>query len=188
MRPLVATVAVKATLVGLLVLAVVRPDLPQFSGKAMVGRALTYPLAALIVPAVVLVRRRRGMATRYPYAVDILIVLPFLIDVLGNAFDLYDSISWWDDLNHAVNWALLVGGIGCLVARSRLGIWVGAGLMIGFGTVTAVLWEFAEYWTFIRHSDELATAYTDTLGDLALGMTGTCVATALTVWIRRRDR
>ena len=34
--------------------------------------------------------------------------------------------------------------------------------------VTAILWEFAEYLTFIRHSHELATAYTDTLGDLAL--------------------
>jgi hypothetical protein len=187
-RPLLATAAVKAALVALLVFAVARPDLPQFSGKAMVGRALTYPLAALLVPAVVLVRRRRGIATRYPYDVDILIVLPFLIDVVGNALNLYDTISWWDDLNHAVNWALLVGGVGCLVVRSRLGILVGAGLMIGFGTVTAVLWEFAEYWTFIRHSSELATAYTDTLGDLALGMAGTCVATALTAWIRMQRR
>lgn len=188
MRPLVATLTVKVALVGLLVFAVARPDLPQFSGKAMVGRALTYPLAALLVPAIVLIRRRRGLQTRYPYAVDILIVLPFLIDVAGNALNLYDTITWWDDLNHAVNWALLVGGVGCLVARSQLGVLVGAGLMIGFGTVTAVLWEFAEYWTFIRHSSELATAYTDTLGDLALGMTGTCIATAITAAVRMRTQ
>ena len=57
MRALSATVAVKAALVGLLIFAVARPDLPQFSGKAMVGRALTYPIAALIVPAIVFVRR-----------------------------------------------------------------------------------------------------------------------------------
>lgn len=36
--------AVKAALVGLLLFAVARPDLPQFHGKAIVGRALTYPL------------------------------------------------------------------------------------------------------------------------------------------------
>jgi hypothetical protein len=182
MRPLAGvTIALKVALVGLLLLAVVKPDLPQFEGKAMLGRALTYPLAALLVPAIVFVRRRRGRATRYPYDVDILLVLPFLIDVVGNALDLYDSISWWDDLNHAVNWALLVGAVGCLVVRSRLDWLVAAGLLIGFGTVTAVLWEFAEYWTFIRHSDELKTAYTDTLGDLALGMTGTVLATAVAV-------
>jgi hypothetical protein len=46
------------------------------------------------------------------------------------------------------------------------------GLMIGFGAVTAVLWEFAEYFTFIRDSPEEQTAYEDTLGDLALGLTG----------------
>jgi hypothetical protein len=186
--PLAITVSVKAALVSLLVFGALRQDLSQFHGKAMTGRALTYPIAALIVPVIVLLLRRRGRQTAYPYDVDVLIVLPFLIDVLGNALNLYDTISWWDDLNHAVNWALLVGGVGCLILRSRLTPLVAAGLLIGFGTVTAVLWEFAEYWTFIRHSKELATAYTDTLGDLALGMTGTVVATGVTVVRLRRGR
>src|SRR3954447_10922295 len=186
--PLALTATVKVALVSLLLFGALRQDLSQFHGKAMTGRALTYPLAALLVPVIVLLRRRLGRAPSYPYDVDVLIVLPFLIDVIGNALNLYDSISWWDDLNHCVNWALLVGGVGCLVLRSRLTPLVAAGLLVGFGTVTAVLWEFAEYWTFIRHSKELATAYTDTLGDLALGMTGTCVATALTAWIRMRQR
>lgn len=184
--PLAVTATVKVALVSLLVFGALRQDLSQFHGKAMTGRALTYPIAALLVPAIVLLRRRRGERTAYPYDVDVLIVLPFLIDVVGNALDLYDSVSWWDDLNHCVNWALLVGGVGCLVLRSRLTPLVAAGLLIGFGTVTAVLWEFAEYWTFIRHSEELATAYTDTLGDLALGMTGTVLATVATVVLMRR--
>jgi hypothetical protein len=47
--------------------------------------------------------------------------------------------------------------------------------------VTAVLWEFIEYETFIKHSKELKTAYTDTLGDLALGLSGSIVAAGLTV-------
>jgi hypothetical protein len=29
---------------------VARPDLPQFAGKAMTGRAVGYPVAALVVP------------------------------------------------------------------------------------------------------------------------------------------
>jgi hypothetical protein len=34
--------------------------------------------------------------------------MPFLIDTAGNAANLYDTIDWWDDANHVVNWAILV--------------------------------------------------------------------------------
>jgi hypothetical protein len=179
-------VAVKAALVGLLLFAVLRRDLPQFEGKAVVGRALAYPLAALIVPAVWWIRGRRGS---YPYALDILLVLPFLIDTAGNAANLYDTIDWWDDLNHFVNWAILTSAFGQLLVRLPVGRLAAWGLAVGFGAVTAILWEFAEYYTFIRHSPELRTAYTDTLGDLALGLTGSVVAALLTVtllWPERR--
>ena len=96
----------------MLLLAVVQPDLPQFEGKAMAGRALAYPISTVIVPlAWWLVARHRGRRPEYPYALDILIVLPFLIDTVGNALDLYDSVSWWDDANHLVNWFFLsLGG------------------------------------------------------------------------------
>jgi hypothetical protein len=36
-----------------------------------------------------------------------LIMAPFLVDVTGNTLDLYDSVTWWDDANHFVNWFLL---------------------------------------------------------------------------------
>ena len=187
---LVLDLALKAALVGLLVFAVARQDLPQFAGKAVTGRAIAYPLATLIVPvAWWFVARRRPVA--YPWALDILLVLPFLIDTGGNALNLYDTISWWDDLNHFVNWGILVAGFGQLLVRlpvERLAAW---GLAVGFGAVTAILWEFLEYYTFIRHSSELRTAYTDTLGDLALGLSGSVLAALLTVtvlWPRTRKR
>ena len=53
------------------------------------------------------------------------------------------------------------------------------GLTIGFGATTAILWELAEYIAFIRDSPELETAYTDTLGDLTLGLCGSAVAAIL---------
>jgi hypothetical protein len=57
-------VALKTALIGLLLLAVLFPDLPQFEGKAMTGRAIAYPLAALLVPAVwFLYGRKRRAAT-----------------------------------------------------------------------------------------------------------------------------
>ncbi len=175
--------AVKAALVALLLLAVFS-DLPQFRGKAMEARALTYPLAALVVPlAWWLVARRRPRRPAYPYALDILLVLPFLIDTAGNALDLYDTIAWWDDANHLVNWAILTAACGQFLLRLPLGRLTTAALAVGFGAVTAILWEFAEYFAFVRGSPELLTAYTDTLGDLALGLTGSCIAAALTAWL-----
>jgi hypothetical protein len=187
LRPLlVVDVAVKVLLVALLVLAVARPDLPQFEGKAMTGRAIGYPVAAAVVPVVWWLRRRRGRGGEYPYAIDVLLVLPFLVDVLGNALDLYDSISWWDDANHFANWAILVAGFGQVLVRLRLSSALVAALCVGFGAVTAILWEFLEYVTFIRNSPELRTAYTDTLGDLALGLSGSVAAAAATVALRRR--
>jgi hypothetical protein len=116
-------------------------------------------------------------------------VLPFLIDTGGNALNLYDSIGWWDDANHFVNWGILVAGFGQLLVRLPVGRLQAWGLAVGFGAVTAILWEFLEYYTFIRHSSELRTAYTDTLGDLALGLAGSVVAALLTVtvlWARPR--
>jgi hypothetical protein len=178
-------VSVKLALVGLLAFAVARQDLPQFHGKSMVGRAVGYPIAALVVPVVWWIARRRRFIA-YPYAVDILVVLPFLIDMAGNAANLYDTISWWDDVNHLVNWAILVGGFGVLLLRTRLDAWSIFGLGIGFGAVTAILWELLEYVTFIRNSPELKTAYHDTLGDLTLGLSGSIIAALVTALVARK--
>jgi hypothetical protein len=182
--------AVKAALIALLAFAMLFPDLPQFQGKAFGGRALTYPFAALVVPiAWWFVARGRDPKPAYPYAVDILLVMPFLIDMAGNALNLYDTIVWWDDLNHLVNWGILSASFGALLLRFPIGRWTTAGLVAGFGALTAILWELAEYITFVRNSPELQTAYTDTLGDLVLGETGSIVAGllfALVFWPRAR--
>jgi len=181
-------VAVKVALVGLLLFGLLS-DLPQFQGKAWLGRALTFPIVTLIVPvAWVAVSRRRERPPPYPYLIDILVVLPFLIDTIGNAADFYDTISWWDDLNHFVNWALIVTAFCQLLLRLPVGRLAGVAIAIGFGAVTAILWEIAEYLTFIHDSSELATAYTDTLGDLALGLTGSVVAAVATYAFRWEEK
>ena len=174
-------ITLKAALVGLLLFGAFS-GLQQFEGKAFFWRLCTYPVAALVIPAVWAVRYRRAA---YPYASDMLLTLPFLIDTAGNALDLYDTIEWWDDANHFVNWALLSGAIGALARRNRVRPWEALAYVVGFGAVTAILWEIAEYFAFIRVSDELATAYTDTLGDMALGLAGSLAAgIAFAAWPR----
>ena len=174
-------VAVKAALVGLLAFGAFS-GLDQFEGKAFGWRLLAYPLATLIVPAVWWLTGKRQP---YPYWADILITLPFLVDVTGNALDLYDSVTWWDDFNHFLNWGLLTGGVAALLLRTRVGALELAALTIGFGAVAAILWEFGEYLTFVRGSDEEATAYTDTLGDMLLGLLGSTGAAAIAALVRR---
>ena len=164
-------VAIKLALVGLLAFGAFS-GLQQFEGKAFFWRLLTYPVASLIVPVVWTARYR---STRYPYAADILLTLPFLVDTAGNALDLYDSVVWWDDANHLVNWGLLSGAVAALCCRNRVSPWQALACVVGFGAVTAILWEIAEYYAFIRNSPELDTAYTDTLGDMALGLTGSAI-------------
>ena len=101
----------------------------------MVARALLYPISALIVPVVWWLR---GRPRPYPYALDILLVLPFLIDVAGNAANLYDTIEWWDDLNHFVNWAILVAAFGqLLLGDLALGL---AGSTLAAALTVTVLW------------------------------------------------
>jgi hypothetical protein len=65
---------------------------------------VAYPVALVVVPIGWWLFGRSRIA--YPVGADILLRLPFLIDVAGNALDLYDTIEWWDDANHLVNWAL----------------------------------------------------------------------------------
>ena len=175
-------VALKLALVALLAFGAFS-GLQQFEGKAFGGRLATYPLAVLVIPVVWAITAR---GRRYPHLADILIGAPFLIDVAGNALDLYDSVAWWDDANHLVNWALLSGGVGALLVRMRLAGWTLVGLVIGFGAVSAIVWELAEYVAFIRNSPELETAYEDTLGDMALGLTGAVIAAVIAARARTR--
>ena len=117
----------------------------------------------------------RGRRPPFPFAADILFVLPFLVDTAGNALDLYDTIDWWDDANHFWNWGLLTGAAAAGLLRTRVRALELCSLVVGFGAVTAILWELGEYVAFIRDSPELATAYTDTLGDMLLGLGGATV-------------
>jgi hypothetical protein len=175
---LAVDIAIKVATVGLLAWAVLNPDLPQFQSKAFTGRAVAYPLAMLVLPAAWWVLGRpRGIA--FPVAADILLGLPFLIDVVGNALNLYDSVEWWDDANHLVNWFLHTAAIGVLLRLGSWGRWTRAALMVGWAATTAVLWELAEYVAFVPNSPEAVTAYSDTLGDLALGVIGGTVAAVL---------
>jgi len=171
--------------VGILILTVLQlfvatfsSGLVQFEGKAFGARLVAYPLMMLAVPVgYALHRRVTGSSKPLPWLGFALIMAPFLVDVTGNTLNLYDSIVWWDDLNHFVNWFLLCAGIGVLLAGTSLRPNWGLGwLVVGAGALLAIGWEVAEWYAFIRHGTELDSAYEDTLGDMTLGVLGAALA------------
>lgn len=168
--------AAKGLLLLLLLHAVVFPDLPQYQGKGIGARLLTYPTPVWLVPLVWwLTRGRRRAGAVYPHLIDLCVVLPFLIDTAGNTANLYDTITWWDDAMHFVTWVPWVAAFGLGLRRwaPQLGRLNTGALTVGFGAVTHILWEVAEYLSFVRgNPTESATAYQDTIGDLVLSLCG----------------
>src|SRR3978361_916450 len=138
---IVLDLVVKAAVAVLIVFALSHQDWARFSDKAMTARAVAFPALIGAVAAGWAWRRRRR-AVRYPALVSMLLTMPFLIDLAGNALDLYDRITWFDDACHFGNWALLTAAVGvALVTGGRLSPIVVAALCIGFGATTAILWE-----------------------------------------------
>jgi len=162
------------------------PGIDRFADKAFGARLLAYPALMLVAPAVWwLAVGRRDRTVQPPYAALTLVMLPFLIDVTGNSLDLYDSLEWWDDANHYVNWLLLLSGLGLLLAMEVRPDWALLVVVTGLGAILAIGWELGEWFTFIRHGTELDTAYEDTLGDLTLGTLGSLTAGLILLRLRR---
>jgi hypothetical protein len=176
--------------VGQLLVATFVSGLPQFEGKGFGARLVAYPILMLAVPALWALRRRaRRSFAPLPWGAFALIMAPFLVDVTGNTLDLYDTVAWWDDANHLLNWFLLCCGVGILLLRARITPpWALGWLITGAGAVLALGWELGEWYAFIRHGTELDTAYQDTLGDQTLGTLGAGLAGLFVVWLARRRR
>lgn len=177
-----------------LVVAVLADDLAQFAGKNFVSRLVAYPVLMLAAPAAYGVRNlmaaRSGRPRKpLPWNAFAWLMLPFLVDVTGNSLNLYDTVTWWDDANHFLNWFLLSCGVALLLfATSVSPRWAVGWLVAGLGALFAVVWELGEWYAFIRHGKELDTAYQDTLGDEALGSLGAACAAVLMTRLRASGR
>jgi hypothetical protein len=181
-RARIAAYVIFVLTIGQLLVATFATGLAQFAGKNFTSRLIAYPVLMLAVPAYFVsrnaVRRRRDQRPKpLPWLAFSLLMLPFLVDVTGNSADLYDTVTWWDDANHFVNWFLLSCGVGLLLTLTRISPpWALGCLVAGLGALFAIVWELGEWYAFIRNGTELDTAYQDTLGDEALGSLGAACA------------
>ena len=170
--------SVKLLLVVLLLVGLMFPDLPQFSGKAWPLRVVFYPLVAAVVPVIWLIRKPAG---RYPYLADTLLVMPFLTDTVGNVANLFDPIPLTDDLLHLVNWMFLVGAMMVVLRPLGLPKWNRILLGTGSGALAIVVWEIIEFLIAKSGITGLNLTYGDTIGDLAMSTMGGALGATLVV-------
>ena len=164
----------KALLVALVSSAVVFGNAERFSDKAMGARAIAYPLLCAVPAACWWLARRRRPDLAYPHAADALVTTSFVVDLGGNALDLFDRFVWFDDAAHFTNWLLLGLALGITLDQRRKS-WEVVWLVAGAGAIAAILWEVAEYTSFVQKVEQLGI-YRDTVGDLCLGTSGALLA------------
>lgn len=179
-------VGAKLVMVVLLAATMLFPGWGNMEDKAAGVRAVTYPLLSFTVPVVWYVFWRERAS--FPWVADLLVTITCFTDVLGNRMNLYDTIVWFDDWMHFVNTGLLAAAFILLTMHHSKGLGAVIERALSFGVTAAVFWEIAEYFAFISKSSERRSAYTDTLGDLALGTLGALVAAVLIrgLWSRGR--
>jgi hypothetical protein len=178
-----------AALVALLVWSATHDDLPQFQGKAMTGRLACFPLAAAVVPAGWwFAQRRLRRPVPFPYAAAVLMTLPFVIDLAGNATRLYVELEDFDDAVHAVNPVLFVAALALLLDRTRVPRWATWTMAFGIGCAGHIVWEIIEYLLLEGvGAVELDLSLRDTLSDQAWGLLGAVVGASLPLLGRPRS-
>ncbi len=142
----------------------------------MLARQLTFPLSMLVVPLVWLLLRPPGA---YPHGIDLLVTLPFVIDLAGNASNAFNSIEYFDDAVHAINPVLIVTAITVVSRRRGHSRWVAALIASGLGSTGHILFEIIEFQLFTGGNARLNLTLADTLSDLGWGIVGSCIGVVL---------
>lgn len=124
----------------------------------------------------------------FPWLADLLITITCFTDILGNQMNLYDTIVWFADWMHFMNTGLLAAAAVLLTMRRTTGFMPVLERALAVGATSAIAWELAEFFAFLRWSPERRNGYADTLGDLSLGTLGAVAAAAAIHVLWRQGR
>jgi hypothetical protein len=179
-----------SVLAGLLLWSAAHAGLPQFRDKAMPIRLACSPIAAVLVPSAWwLVRRGGRRRLPFPYTPSLLVTLPLIIDLAGNATGLYDGLEYFDDAVHFVNPLLLVTATGLLLARTGVPRWTVWIMAFGLGCAGNIAWELMEYVLMEGvGAVALQLSLRDTLSDQAWGVLGAVTGATVAVVAASRAR
>ena len=175
---------VKGALAASLLAGLLFPGIPGVAGKGWPERCVGYPISALVVPAIWVLRGRRG---RYPHLADALLVVPFVLDLLGNLVNLFDTMEQFDDVLHFVNWTFLVAALVLFMAPAGLARWNLVLMGSGFGAIAIIAWEGVEWLSPELGTTGLQLTYDDTIGDLVLSTAGGVLGALVTASLLARS-
>jgi glycopeptide antibiotics resistance protein len=177
--------AVIIALVAMLLAGLLFPDMARFQGKAWPARAVSYPIAALIVP---IWWWRSNRTDNYPHLVAALLVLPFVSDLAGNVANLFDTVQNFDDILHFMNWTFLTAALVIALSSLRLARWNRILLGTGFGAIAIIIWEIIEYLIAESGTSGLNLTYKDTISDLGLSTLGGLVGATIATYLKDPKR
>jgi hypothetical protein len=176
---LIVDLAVKVAVVGLSLYPLARPGSSHFAGKAMGARALLYPATTLLIPALWMIS---GRPSPYPVLADVALGLPFVLDAGSNVLGLF-AIPRFDIIPHVSGWFFLCIAFGLAVAPLVDQPLIVFGLVLGFGAVLDVLWEFAEFALMKSGASGLQLTYENTIQDLLASLIGAALGAAVVATI-----
>src|SRR5688572_20666478 len=149
---------------------------PRLEVKNLVARNAIVLLLAFVLPAVQVARRRWE---RFPVWYDALYLTIFLMDMLGNSLNLFDTHANFDLIPH-------FHGPGALAVVLAGAFGSGVGSAVALANLVHALLEAQEWlgdWLFDSRN---VRGVWDSVRDLAVGLVGSAAYPALWRWPRAR--
>jgi len=164
----------RGTMLAILGEALRRPDDPRYAGKAIGTRGLVMIPLSLVVPAMHATRGR----DRYPVWTDNLYLSIFVLDLLGNHFDLYDRYKYFDAIPHAHGTGAATVVMAELLDLPPLSA-------VGLAQLAHIGLEAQEYYSDVLFGLRNVRGTWDTVNDLLAGAAGSAIYAALLARARR---
>jgi hypothetical protein len=165
----------RGTMLGVLAEALLRPTDPRYAGKAIGTRGLVMIPMSMVVPLVHATRRR----DRYPVWTDNLYLSIFVLDLLGNHFDLYDRYRYFDAIPHAHGTGAATVAMAELLEIPPLSA-------VGLAQLLHIGLEAQEYYSDVWFGLRNVRGTWDTVNDLLAGAVGSAAYAALLARARGR--
>jgi hypothetical protein len=165
----------RGTMLGILAEALARPDDPRYAGKAIGKRGLVMVPLSLVVPVIHAAPGR----DRYPVWTDNLYLSIFVLDLLGNHFNLYDRYKYFDAIPHAHGTGAVTVVMAELLDLPPLSA-------VGLAQLVHIGLEAQEYYSDVLFGLRNVRGTWDTVNDLLAGAAGSAAYAALLARARGR--
>lgn len=161
-------------------------DFEHLQGKGMEFMAPFFLAVLFVFPLLKYIKKWDF----YPHWADVFITIPFLLDTLGNLFGLFDTVRFFDDWLHAVNWIFVILAVQSFRYKLSGGRVLGLNRFDDFvygvsvGAFLIVFWEVAEWVVSVDgfgYVSGLHLNYSDTITDLAMSTAGGVAGSLLAV-------